>query len=50
MGRFQPRQKVGIKFMGGEGVLITNPEKGRAGKRKANYSDSLKYMSTGDLK
>ena len=34
MVRIQPRQRADIKCTGGEATLPTNPEKGRAGKRK----------------
>ena len=40
MGKFQPRQKAGIKFMGGESKSPTNTETGHAVNRKeidANY-------------
>ena len=36
--------------MGGEAALPTNPEKGRASKRKEKNADSLNDESTGALK
>ena len=50
MGRFQPHHKAGENIMGWEAIPTTNLKKGRAGKRKTNYSDHLKDASTGDHK
>ena len=50
MVRFQTTPKAGIKFMVGESASPTNPEKGRSGKLKENYSDCLRDTSNGDLK
>ena len=36
MGRCQLRDKSGVNFMGVEAAFTTNPEKGRAIKRKTN--------------
>ena len=36
MVRFQPRQRLGVKDMGGEAASLTNPKKGCANKRKMN--------------
>ena len=48
MGRYQPRQKVGVNFTGGASALLTDFKKGRTDKRTVIHVDHLSDASTMD--
>ena len=50
MDKYQMRNIMGVKFMGVEAALLTNPEKGLTDKLKIKYTDHPSDMSTSDFK